>query len=410
MWWAYPIRILGGTSGSSASSAVKAVAVAFLALAPLVESGAQDRIRQQRLELERIRQERSELERRMAELQTTVHDLSEEVRILDRRADATARIVNALDRQLMLISTEVVDATENVARAESELARKRLVLRRRLVDIYKRGALYDVQVMLSAQSFGELVARYKYLHLLALRDRALVNRVEELRNQVAMERDRLVRLQRNLEDSREERRLEEQRLRALEQQQRQQLTRTQRVAQQTQTRLARIRQTENQLANAIAAFEAERRRLEASRPPSRRTRSTISTSEYGKLAWPVEGPLVYTFGREVQANNTAIKWNGVGIRAPVGTSVRSVAAGRVVSVSQLGTYGLTVIVEHGGGDYSIYGSLSKANVSTGEAVVQGQLIGGVGISDPELPPHLHFEIRHGGRGEAIDPATWLRRR
>jgi murein DD-endopeptidase MepM/ murein hydrolase activator NlpD len=90
--------------------------------------------------------------------------------------------------------------------------------------------------------------------------------------------------------------------------------------------------------------------------------------------------------------------------------VRSVAAGRVVSVSQLGTYGLTVIVEHGGGDYSIYGSLSRAAVKTGETIVQGQLIGAVGISDPELPPHLHFEIRHGGRGEAVDPVTWLRRR
>jgi septal ring factor EnvC (AmiA/AmiB activator) len=284
------------------------------------------------------------------------------------------------------------------------------VLRRRLVDIYKRGPLYNVEAMLSAQSFGELVARYKYLHLLALRDRALVRRVEELRNHVAMERDRLMRLQRNLVDSREERRVEETRLRTLEQQQRTQLSRTRRVAQQTENRLARIRQTENQLANAIAAFEAERRRAEASRTAGRRAGSTIRTSDYGKLAWPVEGTLVYTFGREVQANNTAIKWNGVGIRAGVGTSVRSVAAGRVVSVGQLGTYGLTVIIEHGGGDYSIYGSLSKANVAIGAAVTQGQVIGGVGISDPELPPHLHFEIRHGGRGEAVDPATWLRRR
>ena len=42
--------------------------------------------------------------------------------------------------------------------------------------------------------------------------------------------------------------------------------------------------------------------------------------------------------------------------------MRSVANGKVVSVRQLGTYGLTAIVEHGGGDYSIYGSLSRADV------------------------------------------------
>jgi septal ring factor EnvC (AmiA/AmiB activator) len=296
-----------------------------------------------------------------------------------------------------------------MARAEAELARKRVVLRRRLVDIYKRGALYDVQVMLASQSFGELVARYKYLHLLALRDRATVRQVELLRNQVAIERDRLVRLQGNINDSRLERQREADRLAALTAEQRDALQRTRRIQQQTQTRLARIRQTENQLANAIASFEAERRRTEAARPAARRTMSSVRTSDYGKLDWPVEGPLVYTFGREVQANNTAIKWNGVGIRAGVGTAVRSVAAGKVVSVRQMGTYGLTIILEHGGGDYTIYGSLSVAAVKVGQNVAKAEKLGEVGISDPELPPHLHFEVRQ-GNGGAVDPATWLRRR
>src|SRR5438034_949319 len=123
---------------------------------------------------------------------------------------------------------------------------------------------------------------------------------------------------------------------------------------------------------------------------------------------PVLGPLLYSFGRAVQPNNTAIRWNGVGIRAPSGTAVHTVAQGRVVSVRQLGTYGLTIIVEHGGGDYSIYGSLARADVREQQAVTKGQVLGGVGVSDPELPPHLHFEIRHGG--PAVDPATWLRQR
>ena len=59
---------------------------------------------------------------------------------------------------------------------------KQIALQRRLVDIYKRGPLFTTEAMLSARSFGELVARYKYLHLLALRDRSLVTRVEQLRD------------------------------------------------------------------------------------------------------------------------------------------------------------------------------------------------------------------------------------
>ena len=367
------------------------------------------RIRQRREELERIRQERAELERQMKQLQTTAHDLTAEVSNLDRRAEATAKLITTLDLQLVAISADVTEATNNVRRAEAELAQKRASLRRRLVDIYKRGPTYTPQALLSATSFGELVTRYKYLHLLALRDRSLVQRVEQLRNQVGRERDRLMSLQRGLSESRQERQQEAQRLETLEQEQREQLARVQREARRTQDRIARMKQSEQQLSNTLASLDAERRRAVANRPAAARATSSIRTSDYGNLDWPVQGPLVYTFGRAVQANNTAIRWNGVGIRADVGTVVKSVAAGRVVTVRQVGTYGLTVIVEHGGGDYSIYGSLVRASVNEGDAVTKGQAIGGVGISDPELPPHLHFEIRH-GRGEAIDPATWLRRR
>ena len=77
-----------------------------------------------------------------------------------------------------------------------------------------------------------------------------------------------------------------------------------------------------------------------------------------------------------------------------------------MSVGSLGTYGTTIIIEHGGGDYSIYGSLARADVRLHQTVIKGDEIGTVGISDPDLPPHLHFEIRHGG--PAVDPASWLR--
>jgi septal ring factor EnvC (AmiA/AmiB activator) len=120
----------------------------------------------------------------------------------------------------------------------------------------------------------------------------------------------------------------------------------------------------------------------------------------------VEGPLVYSYGKAQTASNATIRWNGVGIRAAVGTAVHAVAGGTVVSVGALGTYGTTVIIEHGGGDYSIYGSLARADVRMHETLVKGAQIGTVGVSDPDLPPHLHFEIRHGG--PAVDPASWLR--
>jgi len=390
---------------------VVAASLLLLAASGLRAQDQSARLRAQQDTLARLRREREQLERRAADLQNNVHDLSEEVSNLKGRAEATARIVHALDSQLEMINGEVVAATRDVSITQRDLAQKKTALHDRLVDIYKRGPLFTTQVLLSARSFGELVARYKYLHLLALHDRALVHRVEQLHHQVRTDQDRLVALQNAVELNRDDKSREEAQLRALEQDRGANLARTQREVQLTEARLSKIRATESQLTNAISVFDTERRRAEAARPAAVRSGSSIKTSDYGRLDWPVDGPLVYTFGKAQTASNTTIRWNGVGIKANVGTPVTAVAAGKVVSAASLGTYGLTVIIDHGGGDYSIYGSLSRADVRQGQQVAKGQQIGGVGISDPEYPPHLHFEIRHGGpdgRPASVDPATWLR--
>jgi septal ring factor EnvC (AmiA/AmiB activator) len=355
-----------------------------------------------------VRREREDLERQASVLRNTAHDLTDEVSNLDRRVGAGARIVKSLDKQLSLISDEVDTASARMDTAERELAAKRATLHRRVIDVYKRGPLFSVEAMMSAHSFGELVARYKYLHELTLHDRALVQRVELLRNEVSGERDRLVTLQAQLEQSRTDRTQEGVRLRDLEREQTDNLRVVRQQAKQLADRIERRNRSIAQMEATIAALDAARKRADAARPVAARVASSIKTTDYGKLDWPVDGPLVYTFGKSLTASNATIHWNGVGIGAPLGTPVRSVGAGKVSMVKSLGTYGLTVIVDHGAGDYTIYGSLQKATVKDGQAVAKGEVIGAVGKSDPDLPEHLHFEIRTGGR-DAVDPVRWLKR-
>ena len=349
----------------------------------------------------------------MTQLQGTIHDLSEEVTNIERRTEATERLVSSLESQLGAINLEVADATANLIHAEDELAVKRAVLQRRLEDIYKRGPLFDMEVLLAAQSFGDLVARYKYLHLLAQRDRGLVERVESLRDQVRQQRSRLVRLQADVEINRVEKAEEERRLRALYTQRAQALASTRRSAGQTQTRLERIARDEARITNVIAELEEARRRAEAA-GNAPRAPGVFTTAEYGQLDWPVGGNIVQRFGREVRPNGTAIIHNGIRISAAPGTRVEAVAAGTIAIAEPMGTYGLTVIIQHPGGDYSLYGSLGRIDVRKGDIVNKGDPIGTVGTSDPDLGPHLYFEIRVGGAAgmapRASDPLTWLRAR
>lgn len=390
-------------------------------------------------ELARVRAERSTLEARLRALQATAGGLREEVANLDRQADATARLVGALDRQLARIGVEERETSERLATAEVELARQQVGLRRRLVDIYKRGPLYEAEALLSAASFGDLVARYKYLHELARRDRLLVSRVERLRNDVAGQRALLVRLQGELARNRDDRAAEEARLRAFGARGTASLATIERQREGARRRLRELARDEARVEALLASFEAARRRAEARAAAAvpragraaPRTGAASRTSTRGALApresagtlpsssaggagrlasgsldWPARGGLLYRFGRVAGTNNTTTRWNGIGIAADAGAPVRAAAAGQVVLVQAIGTYGLTVILQHGGGDYSVYGSLDRADVRVGETAARGQVIGTVGAADPDLPAHLHFEVRPGGR--AADPLTLLR--
>ncbi|MFN8571041.1 MAG: peptidoglycan DD-metalloendopeptidase family protein [Gemmatimonadaceae bacterium] len=369
------------------------------------QSTAEQRLRAQREELDRIRRERDDLTRRREELQGRVHDLSDEVTTARRQAEATARLVRSLNAQLASIAAEVDSANARVANAQRELELKNTALHRRVVDIYKRGPLYTTEALLAAQSFGELVARYKYLHELALRDRAMVGRVQQLYKSIDGQRQLLVRLQDELERNKQEKVLEERRLQGLVGARQASLMQARESAQQVEDRLQRIVKDEARLTNVIAALEDTRRKAEAAPNAPAPTVSSIKTSDFGKLDWPVDGDIIYRFGRLVNPNNTTIRWNGIGIRAAAGTSVKAIAAGEVVIAESIGTYGSTVIVQHGGGDYSVYGSLGRLNVKKGQKVIKGQVVGTVGQSDPDMDPHLHFEIRPKGR--ATDPLTWL---
>lgn len=362
-------------------------------------------LREQREELDRVRRELEALERDAKVLRSTAHDLSDEVANLDRRVEASARLVREIDRQLALIADEVTTASTNMERAETELLVKKAILEQRVVDVYKRGPMFTVEAMLSSRSFGELVARYKYLHDLTLRDRALVTRVEELRNRVALERNRLVTLQLQLSRSRTDRKKEEERLRELEREQVSHLRVVQQQAKRAEDRIARLKKTEIEIAGVVAAMEEARKKAEAARPAAARARANVSavkTSDYGRLDWPVEGTVVYAYGRDHR--------KGIGIGAPAGTPVKAVASGKVALVRAVGTYGLSVFIDHGGGDYSIYGSLKSAAVKQGDTVAKGEVVGQTGVSDPELPAHLYFEVRTNGGRDAVDPMKWLRSR
>ena len=356
--------------------------------------------------LESIKRERSEVEQELERLRTQAHSLSDEIANIESQKQTTNRIVNELDRQITGLGGQIDQITVDLLIAQDALLEKRAVLERRLVDIYKRGALYSWQVLLAAESFGDLLSRYKYLYLVSRQDRLLTNDMNKLRDRVARQRQLLVDARETLGRRRRERTDELGRYLALEHARETNLRETRRNARQAEQRLSRLDRDERTLNERIEALERARRDAE-SRGVTAATTGAITTADLGGLDWPVEGLIIYPFGTTTGPNNTRIPRHGIGIKAPVGTAVRAVAAGTVSLAGPLGLYLTSVLIDHGGGYYTFYAYLNDATVRQGERVIRGQVIGHVGGQSSDEGPHLHFEIRGQG-GIALDPGNWLR--
>jgi murein hydrolase activator len=368
-------------------------------------------LEESRRRLEEIKAERDRLQQQRMRLQGQVHDVNDELSNLERQKESTQRIVNEIERQIGGLSGQLDRSSAELILAEDNLAERRAILERRLVDIYKRGALYAFQVLLTAESFGDLLSRYKYLYLTSRQDKSLVVDVEKLRNRVVAQRNDILRVRGELDRRRQEREAEFERYGELASERARRLAQLRRSAQATERKLSALERDEARLSDVLAALERARREAKvrggAGMGPVAGPGS-ITTADIGKLDWPVDGTIVYRFGRDTLPSGGVIRWNGIGIAAAAGTPVKAVEAGRVRLVGQFGTYGLTILLEHGNGYYSVYAHLQSASVKLSETVTKAQVIGAVGGLTSDYGPHLHFEIR-GENQIALDPADWLKK-
>ena len=118
----------------------------------------------------------------------------------------------------------------------------------------------------------------------------------------------------------------------------------------------------------------------------------------GRLPFPITGRSEIRSLRRPGAEGP-----GMEMFAPAGSVVRAVHAGRVAFADSYATYGLTVILDHGAGYYTVSANLGSIEVRVGDDVPFGSRIGTVGSADGAA--RLYFEIRAGTN--TVAPAEWF---
>jgi septal ring factor EnvC (AmiA/AmiB activator) len=127
----------------------------------------------------------------------------------------------------------------------------------------------------------------------------------------------------------------------------------------------------------------------------------------GHLSMPAKGEVIGGFGRHKHPEfNSYTVSNGISIAAPIGSDIHAVYDGQVIFADYFKGYGNMVIVDHGGGYFSLYAHASRILKKVGSPVGRNEIVASVGDTDSIKGALLYFEIRF--QGKPVDPAPWFR--
>ena len=173
-----------------------------------------------------------------------------------------------------------------------------------------------------------------------------------------------------------------------------------------QLQVAQLQRDEKRLTDLVERLA--RARASAKTPPRKpRVPPDIASNRLpkfkGQFQLPVAGELSNRFGS--RRSDTGTNWKGLFIRANAGSPVKALESGLVVFADWLRGFGNLIIIDHGDGYMSLYGSNEALLKQEGETVASGDQIAKVGNSGGNAETGLYFEVRYHSR--AIDPLQWV---
>jgi murein hydrolase activator len=261
----------------------------------------------------------------------------------------------------------------------------------RLIALYKTGRVPTEGLLLTSQSYPDLLRLDKYLRVIIDYDARLV---ETYRYQVVLKeryQEELIQDQLQWQRSISEIEKKKKEITKVSAEKRALLKSIQNQKVVYQKVILELEERVKELQMFVDKLEREKSLLAYGKPKH----ETLK----GKLIPPVQGKVISSFKEKGQ--------NGVEIKASMGAEIRAVLAGKVLYADWFKGFGNIVIIDHGDHTFTVSGYCSELLKKPGDAVSQGEAIALVGSSGSLKGPCLYFEIRRQGKPQ--DPMEWLSR-
>ena len=339
---------------------------------------------------------------------STVNRLSS----IDKEISLTNKLIQSLKYEEGKARKTIYQLKEDILKNENELESLRIRYKQRVLKSYKKGNLTDLEKVLSSTTWRQAIYRSHYLKLISNIEKKLTKKIEKVLVDISRQKVELeVVLRDNLNLKRDKQ---------------SQITSYRNMRINREKELNRVRNDKNALKSYISEKEEGVQQLEKiikrvledkarfeRELRIRQQQETLKTKSFkalkGQLPWPADGRIISKFGRQWNPKlKTTTENPGVDIKGKPGSSIRTVLGGVVTTITYIRGYGTTIIVDHGGGFYTVYSHVTNIQTNVDSQVRNGDVIAYMGDSGSINGSKLHFEIW--GKGQKLDPEKWLRKK
>jgi septal ring factor EnvC (AmiA/AmiB activator) len=357
--------------------------------------------------------EKKQLLKKNKKVETQVSD---ELEIIGKNLREKEASLATLEHDLKGAESVLQRTRKEIEKAREDAEQKKQQIKQRLSSVYKAGELGGVRVFFSSESFPQMTENMRYMKAVLNHDNGLfveynsrIERLKSLKSSLEVDVERKERIRTSIEAKRQE----------IEADKKNKAAYLLKLHEDKKTYLASIKELEanaRRLQAMVERLEAKSRKVYT---PKKETKTSLGGpslppisdkgfgAQKGRLSIPAKGQIVGSFGRHKHPEfNSYTVSNGISIAAPQGADVHAVYDGQVIFADYFKGYGNMVIVDHGGGFFSLYAHAARIVKKVGATVSRNEVVATVGDVDSSKGPSLYFEIRY--QGKPVDPSPWFR--
>jgi len=368
-------------------------------------------------ELQGINRQIKEKQRLLKQTNKVESKVSSELVSIDKTLKEKESSLTQLKGELKVVESGVNVTRNQIQELLAELDTKKAQIARRVSSIYKAGEMGSMRIFFSSGSIPQALENRRYMKAVLEHDRKLFqdyqDRLKELQGLKASlekEASRKERLSEKINQKKHEIETEKSR-------KAQYLSQVRLDKKSYQASLKELQANARRLQSMVERLEARSRKSYTQKDdrkvlvPGKNAQPPLSDKGFGaqrgRLSLPAKGEIVSHFGKHKHPEFNSFTFNnGISIAAPLNSDIKTVYDGEVIFADKFKGYGNMIIIDHGGGYFTLYAHAASILKKVGTTVSKNEVVAHVGDSDSSAGSQLYFEIRY--QGKPVDPGPWLK--